>query len=98
MQHVIVEKSFELDLGPTEKRIFPAGWSGAVDEEIAAAIVAAGSGRVDEERTAALAEREETEAASGEDEDLAGDVPEGVGEEDDAAEADDGSGEDAAAG
>lgn len=71
MRQIVIERTYEHPLTEAEKRIFPAGWAGPVEPEIAAAIVEAGAGRIDPDREAeveaaeaATAEAEEEEAAA----------------------------------
>ncbi|TPE47231.1 hypothetical protein [Amaricoccus solimangrovi] len=52
MRCVVIERRLELPLTEGEILVYPPGWTGLVEDDRAAAIVASGAGRVDEEREA----------------------------------------------
>ncbi len=65
----MIERRLELPEVDGSTRIYPAGWTGVVDEDRAESIIASDAGRIDEEREAAVALAEasaEDEGGSGE--------------------------------
>ncbi len=58
MRCVVIERRLEVPEADGSTRIYPAGWTGTVEEDRAESIVASGAGRIDEERELTVAPAE----------------------------------------